>query len=258
MKPLQKDKKAVIYLFYMVTIEYNGESVDVPESWDEIKVGDYEKYHNERPETSRGRVELVAKICKVEAETLFNWPAEIFNLVVERVEFIFKNSAAEPTPSIKIDGVTYLIPIEEKLSLGAYIDADEVQKSGEAVISNILAIVCRPVNEEYNYENNEARAAMFAALPVSKVRGLLAFFLLCSRALEKHTTAFTNLTEAVASLPPSIEVFRSPGGGIKLFRIWPTIKYYYLTILLSWRLRKLSRFYNTAGTKKRQKRRRGS
>lgn len=51
-----------------------------------------------------------------------------------------------------------------------------MQKQGKNVLSNILAIVCRPVGEKYDCKNNDERREVFAALPVSKVLGVLAFF----------------------------------------------------------------------------------
>lgn len=238
----------------MVTIEYNNITIEVPTSWQDIKVRDYETFYMDKPETTSERIELIAKICKTEASILRSWPAEIFNTIVDKCDFIFKETNAEPCPSIVVNGKTYIVPIEEKLSLGAYVDADEVQKSGEAVISNVLAIVCRPAGEEYDHENNEERAVMFADLPVSQVLGVLAFFLLCKTMLIKHTSAYKNLAQVVESLPPSIRVFRSPGGGIRLSQIWRATKYYVLMKLLNYRLRKYLRLFNTNEIKPMQKR----
>ena len=123
------------------------------------------------------------------------------------------------------------------------------------MISNILAIVCRPVGEEYNYENNEKRAAMFAALPVSKVLGVLAFFLRYSNVLHRRTQSYTNLVELVDRLPRNILLSRVRGGGIKLSLIWPAIKYYALTISLRYHLRRRSTSFYTKGIRKERKKR---
>lgn len=233
----------------MVKIEYNNDKIEVPTGWDDITVGHYESFYNDKPTTGRERVALVAKICKVAPDVLLEWPAEAFEIILERCAFIFKDNPAPASPVIEVDGVAYIVPVEDKLSLGAYVDADEVQKSGEAVLSNVLAIVCRPAGEAYDHEKSEVRAAMFAALPVSKVQGVLSFFLLCSDALNKRTKVFTDLAEAVALLPPNIKHLRKPGAGIKLLWNWRAAKYRVLTKLLNMRLRKLLRSYNLQGTK---------
>jgi len=115
----------------MVTIEYNTEKIEVPESWHEVKLRAYEKYYTERPQSVKDKVLLVARICEIDEAKLMAWPADVFNIIAEKTAFIFKEHRVDPSPSIKIDGVTYVIPIEEKLSLGAYIDADEAIKAGE-------------------------------------------------------------------------------------------------------------------------------
>ncbi|SHJ66031.1 hypothetical protein [Bacteroides stercorirosoris] len=237
----------------MVAIEYNKVKISVPESWDDITLGFYETFYTVKPETARERVALVAHICKTDANLLLGWPAEIFNRIVGYIGFLFEDNPAPPSPVVEVEGVKYVVPIEDELSLGAWVDADDAQKKEENVLSNILAIVCRPVGEEYNYKNNEARAAMFAALPVSKVLGVLAFFLHYKTVLDQRTAAYTKLAALVGQLPQNIKPLLSRGGGIKLSLIWPTLKYYVLIILLRYQLRKFLPSYSTVKTKTRQK-----
>jgi hypothetical protein len=253
-----KDKKPLIYLSSMTKIEYEGHVLNVPTTWDDITVGHYESFHQDKPVTARERVALIAKICQVEPGLLLSWPADLFNILVEKTGFLFQESPAEPNPSIAVNGVTYVVAVEDKLSLGEYLDAVVVQKNEPAMFSNLLAILCRPAGEEYNPDNSEARAAMFAALPMGKVRGVLAFFLQCKQALELRTTAYTNLAHAVALLPLTIKDLRQRGGTIKLLRIWPMMKYFFLTKYLKFRLRRLLRSYNTNGTRPTLKRPKGS
>lgn len=233
----------------MVQIEYNTVKIEVPESWDDITLGLYETFYTEKAETARERVALVAKICRVDADLLLSWPAEVFNRIVDYVDFLFKDVPASPSPVVEVGGVNYIVPVEDELSLGAWVDADEVQKSGENVLSNTLAIVCRPAGEAYDYKNNEARRAMFAALPVSKVLGVLSFFLHCKTVSDRRTVAFTNLARMYGHLPRSIKPFLNRGGGIRLSRIWLIIKYWALMLLLRYQLRKYLRSCNTVKIK---------
>lgn len=239
----------------MKRIEYNAVKIDVPESWDDVKLGFYETFYTEKPETARERVALVAKVCKVDADLLLSWPAEVFNRIVDYIGFLFKDDPTPASPVIEVDGVRYIVPIEDELSLGAWVDADEVQKKGENVLSNILAIVCRPAGEAYDYKNNEARRAMFAALPVSKVLGVLAFFLRCKVALDRRTATYTKLGQACGQLPRSIKPFPSPGGGIGLSQTWQILKYRALILLLNYQLQKYLRSFNIEKIKTTPKRR---
>lgn len=238
----------------MKRIKYNGIEIEVPESWEDITLGFYETFYTEKPETARERAAFVAKICKVDADLLLSWPAEVFNRIVEYIDFLFKDNPASPSPVVEVGGVNYIVPIEDELSLGAWVDADEVQKTGENVLSNILAIVCRPAGEVYDYKNNEARRAMFAALPVSKVLAVLAFFLRCKTVLDQRTAAYTKLAQTYAQLPRSIGISQSLGDGTRLSQIWLIIKYRALMILLRYQLRKFLRSCNTVKIKTTPKR----
>lgn len=242
----------------MTTIQYLDEEIKVPDNWGEIKLRNYEGFYMDRPETLRERVAMVAKICNADVELILQWPAEIFNLIIDKTVFIFREHKVAPSPSIKIGDETYVIPVEEKLTLGAYIDADQTQKDGVNVLSNILAIVCRPAGESYDPDKTEERAEMFGALSMSEVQPLLGFFLHCKHALDKRTTVFTNLRQAVELLPPNIELLRSPGTGIRLSQTWRILKYGALIMLLRYRLRRFLHLSNTSAIKITQKRRKGN
>ena len=242
----------------MTKIEYNNQTIEVPESWQEVRLRAYEKYYTERPQSVKDKVLLVARICEIDEATLLAWPADVFNIIAEKTAFIFKEHKVDPAPSIKIDEVTYVIPVEEKLSLGAYIDADEVLKEGEGVLSQVLAITCRPAGEAYDPDKTEERAAMFGALSMAEAQPLLGFFLHFKSVLDKRTTAFTNLTQAVESLPPNIVNSLRLGGGTRLSRTWRTVKYGVLIMLLRYRLRKCLRLFNTSEIKTTRKGRKGN
>lgn len=242
----------------MVTIEYNKVKVLVPENWDDISLGFYETFYTKKPETARERVELVAHICKMEAEILLAWPVEVFNELVDRIGFLFKDNPAKPDPTVEIEGIKYIVPIEDDLSLGAWVDADDVQKNGDAVLSNVLAIVCRPAGEEYDCSNNEARAAMFASQPVSRILGVLAFFLHYRNALYQRTDAYSAIRELADLLPQSTGLLLGRGGGIRISQIWRIIKYYALIALLRYRLRKFSPSCNIGRIKSKRKKLKGN
>ena len=242
----------------MIRLEYEGVEVSIPENWDDITLGHYETFHMDEHKTARERVALVAKICKTDVDLLLNWPAEVFNRIVDYLWFLFEDVTSVPCPSVEVDGVKYVVPIEEELSLGAWIDLDEAQRAGEAVLSTVLAIVCRPAGEAYDTGNTETRRAMFAALPVSRVFGVLAFFLTCRTAYDKRIAAFSNLARLYGQLPRGIRLLRSLGGGIRLSRTWQVLKYYVLMRLLYFRLRRCLSSFSTSKIRTRPKRRSAS
>lgn len=237
----------------MVTIEYNKRTINVPQSWEDVTLGLYEEVYFLKPETHRGRVALVAKICQVEADLLFNWPAEIFNIIVAHIDFIFGDNPTPASPIVEINGVTHCVAIDDVLTLGEWIDAEDVQKKAENIISGVLCIVCRPTGEKYDPVVSDARRAEFAALPMSKVLGVMAFFLQCKHVLEQHTAASMKLQAAVAQLPRFTNLFLRRGAGIKWWRILPAVRYLVLTMLLRYQLRRYLRSYSTKKIETRRK-----
>lgn len=239
----------------MDTFEYLDKKIEVPTSWQDVKLRAYEQHYQDTPKTQREKVVLIAKLCEIDENVLLAWPSDIYNEIAMRTAFLFSPHIAEPKPSIKIDGVTYVIAVEDKLSLGAYIDADEVLKEKERVLTQLLAITCRPAGEDYDPDKVDARAEMFGAISMEEAQPLLSFFLHCRDALKARTTAFTNLVQAVDQLPRNISAFRKPGGGISLLQTWQAIKYYCLTKLLRYRLQKCLRLFNSNAIRTTQKRR---
>lgn len=231
----------------MKTITYLEKSVNVPENWDEVTLEVYESFYKDKPETPRDRVALVSRICSTDPELILNWPSEIFVMILDITNFLWVEYIVDPSPSVKVDGVTYTIQVEEKLTLGEYIDADSAVKESDNALRNLLSIVCRPYGEKYDPDKSEERVEMFAKLPMSQVQPLLSFFLHCKNVSDQHTKAFSCLTEAVELLPPPILLLRNLGAGINLSQIWRIIKYTGLIVSLRYQLRKLLRSFNTPG-----------
>lgn len=238
----------------MTTLEYNGTTVRVPDNWDDITLGQYDTIFPEQPETPRDRVAFVARVCKVEEGLLLDWPAEIFERIIGLLGFLFEANPARPNPCVTIEGVEYLVSTEDKLTLGEWVDIEEAQKSGDRVLSEILAIVCRPLDEAYDCDRTEERRVLYAAQPVSTFLGVLAFFLQCKNAFEKRAASYSKLAQGIGLLARNTKPLRGLGFGIKLFRIWPIIRYLILIGLLRFRLRRCLRTCNTGKTKTTQKR----
>ncbi len=242
----------------MIKIQVNEDTINVPQTWGDVTLGDYERYYSDKPVTARERVVYVAKICNADPDLLMSWPADVYTMIVNTIDFLFKNNPVAPTPEVMIGGVKYTVSVEDDITLGAWVDAEEAQKAGDKVLSSVLSIMCRPTGEAYDYKLAEQRQTLFAAQPVANVLGVMAFFLQCSDALEKRIAAYSTLGQLADKLPQLIPVFRPHGGGIKLSRIWPAIKYLCLIKLLHWRLRKHLRLFSITATGRPQKKRKGN
>jgi hypothetical protein len=112
--------------------------------------------------------------------------------------------------------VKYFVNTEETLTLGEWVDADEVQKRGENVLAGVLAIVCRPAGEKYDCGNNEEREKLFSSAPVSAVSGALAFFFgVQGRIRETYGSIFTPLATG-RPVAPEYKKFAGAWGWYKI------------------------------------------
>lgn len=244
----------------MTTIEYKGTKIEVPTTWRDITLGFYDTFFYEAPETKREKIALIAKVCRVDIDLLMSWPAEIFNIIIGQMEFLFGDLGSEPRPYIEIRGKKYVVNFEEKLTLGEWIDVDEAIKSKENVLSSVLAVICRPLGEEYKYtpELELERRTLFQNLTVEEVRPVLAFFLTYESALKRLFRVSLEIEKAREYLRKSTGNLRAIGVGTKLLRIWRVMMYYVLRRLLVYRLDRLSLSFNTREIKRSRKRLKGN
>lgn len=237
----------------MTTIEYGGHKVEIPENWHEIPLERYDRFHGKNPETFREKVELLADLCGIDMQVLTVLPTEIFNRAVQITAFIFSEPDITPVPYVEVKGVRYVANTDDELTLGEWIDLEEVQKEGVNVLSNVLAIVCRPAGEAYDYRNNTERQKLFAGLPVSNVLGVLGFFLQLKRRLEIITEEFSTLHRIIELFPPNINHLRSLGAGIGWLNPLRVVRFWILRELLNYRLR---RFLHSSSISKTKRQRR--
>lgn len=233
----------------MEEIIYDNVKMQVPESYDDVLLGDYETYYKMKRDTVEDRIAFVAAVLKVEPAQLLAWPIDVYTYAASKLEFLNLDNPYEPSASVEINGVKYFIDVEEKQSLGAWVDVEEAQR-GDTVLTEVLSILCRPTGQPYDTESAEERQKVFAAQPLSKILPVLGFFLQCSDALEANIKAYTKVGQAVNQLPKSVKDFWKLTGGIKLSTIWPAVRYYSLMRSLTYHLRKLSPIYSSAQTSK--------
>lgn len=234
----------------MKKYEYNDKTVNVPTNWGEVTVSTYDRMWNTKPINARERANVVAIACGCDLEVFLQWPREVFAMILQDVEFLFVDNPAAPASIVEVAGVKYVVAIEDRLTFAEFIDVDMVQKEAvyaDAILSNVLAIVCRPAGEAYDPVNIPERVAMFGALSVAQVQPVLAFFLACYQVLTKSTALYAALRETVDQLPRNIALSQLIGDGIKLSRIWPTIRFYILMRSLRGQLRKFSHSYSISG-----------
>lgn len=228
-----------------ITLE-DGKIINVPQSWSEIRLGDYEKWFTHEPQNRSDEVKLIADICGIDVNTLLEKPTQLFDIIADSLHFIFSTEACEPNNTIEIEGQSYLISFSDELTLAEWIDIELVfENENPNRLSEILSILCRPAGETYDSKQSEKRKTIFENLTMDKALPLLAFFLFQNERLKTISSLYSQVRKEVKLYQHSIRDFAESGAGIKSLPIWQRIKYYCLTKYLQNRLSKFSDSYFT-------------
>lgn len=229
----------------MVTVELNNVKLEIPENWSDIKLSRYEKLYMQKPETKLDQVHFVADVCNIGANVLLESPAQVFNALAEIVDFVF-DSELPPANAVKVGDTEYFVSFADKLTLGEWVDAENVIGSdSEYKLSELLAILCRPAGEKYNPDLLGERTEMFKNLTCDKALPLISFFLSKKREYEAILNHYSTVMVQAARFLKDTKTFAINGGGIKRLPIWQRIRYTYLIRSLEKQLAKCSDFSST-------------
>lgn len=239
----------------MTSFEYGGTVVRVPDHWGELTLGDYEEAMSLPRATLRERVAVVARLCGTEAATLLTWPAEAFAMVAGHLSFVWGDFETPPSPRARIGGLECFVNTQDALTLGEWVDVEQVQREGSHPIARILAIVCRPAGEQYDSARNAERAALFSAAPVAEVQGVLAFFLRSWQNSERISALCSRVREAASYALHSTSLSPGVGGGTRSSTSWRSIAFWISTAWPRYRLRRFLHTSSTAGSGARRRKR---
>jgi len=239
-----------------IKIEFDDTVIEVPRGWEHISLSDYERVCLLKPETRLEFIQYVADICKIEASVFIKAPVQLFELVSNAIEFVFKPDF-EPCNKIEIDGVEYTISFADKLTLGEWVDFEAVIESdSETKLTELLAILCRPKGEKYDPDLTDKRIEVFKNLSCDKALPLISFFLLKKRKSDEILSRYSTVITQAEQFLKDTKTFALNGDGIKPFPTWQMIRYYFLTRSLKKQLSKFLDFSSINPTK--QKRRRSN
>lgn len=230
----------------MVTLSFDDQEISIPQSWQDIKLSDYEQWFAAEPRNRIEQVQLVADICGLDAEILLDNPTQLFDTVTDVIGFAFEEYEGEESPSIDIEGKAYILSSTEDLTLSEWVDMESIfQTKSSSRLSDILAILCRPVGETYNNKKAEERKTLFQNLTMDKAFPLLAFFLRQKERYQTASSLYSEIKEQGVQYLHLIQSFAENGDGIKSLPIWQRIKFYFLTRFLK---KQLSKFLDSSFT----------
>ncbi len=226
-------------------IEFVNMEMDIPESWKDIRLKDYEKWYMLKPETKAEIVQYIADICKIESKILLEAPTRLFDLIAETVRFVFE-PCLEPINKCSISNKDYFITACGDMTLGEYVDIDTVlNDNGENKLASILAIICRPAGEKYEPDRNKERTLFFGNLSCDQALPLLGFFLNKKKESDGISNHYSTVMDQAGRFLKDTNDFVRNGDGIKRLPTWQKIRYIYLMKLLKKELSKCSASFYT-------------
>jgi hypothetical protein len=221
----------------MKIIKIEGKEYRIPTKLSDITVEDYEQWFDYVPHTERDKVELVSKITKIPLDILLNIPTDSFYYIVGKVSFIFSLDLSSYTSSnvIDIEGTRYVINTEDKITLGEYVDAQGVLEQDKDRLSELLSIVCRPLNERYDSGNNKERIEIFKSITLDRVFPLFAFFLQYRKRYTAISSSCSKAREMADRLANVIRTSAEDTDGQRQSMSFP------MKIFYRWKMWKISR-----------------
>ena len=217
--------------------------VNVPDSWSEITLADYQRWYIHPPQSHAEHLACMAGLCRTDAEVLQKLPRKDFEELVQTLQFTADRDLP-PSRKIKIDGKEYFIISSDDLTLGEWVDVDAVLGDDENLtkLSDMLSIICRPAGEEYNHKTAKERAQLFRQQPCSKMIPLVSFFFHREQSFNEILTHSSAVEAAAARLLRGTKTFAANGDGIKRLPIWRRIRYCFLMRSLACLLSESSAF----------------
>lgn len=224
----------------MIKIEFDNQKLNVPDSWKDIKLADYEKWYTRQPQTYAEKVQYVADVAGIDVNILLNSPTQLFDIVAKSIDFIFDNHF-DAKDNVEINGTEFRISFADKLTLGEWVDVESlIDSESEHKLSELLAILCRPAGEKYDADKVTERVDLFKNLSCDKALPLISFFLSRKKESEEILHHYSTAIAQASQFLRDTETFVINGDGIKQFPIWQRIRYTYLTRSLRKQLSKFS------------------
>lgn len=172
-------------------------------------------------------------------------PLELYNSIMSNFSFVLEDMPQwKPSNHLSYNGMEFVINDKESLKVKEYEDAEMILRNNIYDYPSLLAVLCRKVtgiktdnvtglswevNEVYDSEfaNKifDARREMFAKIPITKVMGLIGFFLV--KGLTSTNLSQNSLTTIAQNLYDTLQVIEDShktGGLRRLFLLPQTIK----------------------------------
>lgn len=167
------------------TKEVELKPINIPTSWDEVKLGTYQKlqeyYKSLKDDEPIDTIKFIALLSNYSEDEVLLLPVAFINSIVLKLDFLKKIPNPNVSNKITISGETYYLLNMDEMKFGEFTDVNMSIKNNPNDYASILAILCRKPNEVYDQEfinkRFEERKTMFENISVNQALSVLGFFL---------------------------------------------------------------------------------
>lgn len=218
----------------------HNKQIAVPSHWSDITLGEYEQWAVHKCIASADeRRACMAKICKLTAEEWAEMPTPQLQEIEAHLQFVFQDYNAQ-SATAKVDDATFAIVAKDDLTVGEWLQLEEINKNDNPLYSDILAVVCRPIGEVFDEQNLSQRAHLFRGQKCDVIFPVINFFLHHEgQSLELLKLMLQTIADSKEFLDV-LKEFQSEGDGIKRLSYPQRKRYAYLVKSLQKELSALS------------------
>lgn len=208
----------------MTKFEFNGKEYLVPESWDELTLGDYCRVFQGMPsELESGDTEnelehfrrlremesvILSRLLGEKDDFCMSMPLNAYAYLNESVKWMYdiKPFMDAPTGYLKICGNEWTIPPLQEMPLRSYINADMTMQGDNVAYPELLRCILARKDGDKSSEGRiephgewipfEGDVGIIEKIPCSKALGFVYHFFLLGSASQKISKAFSRIQEA--------------------------------------------------------------
>lgn len=169
-----------------INIEDKVYDTTIPSSWEDITVDEYMRMQNVSEDINKieQMMEIISIFTKLDMDLIGDLPADDFNIITEKMDFLSTEMVSNKKESLIIDGYEYFVKNDfNKLTMTEMINIDLIiEKSGDnfnKVIDKLLCIFLRRKVDgklESFKSSFMERAEIFRKLKIVDVHNLFIFF----------------------------------------------------------------------------------
>jgi hypothetical protein len=222
---------------------------------DYLTINDYKKIVSlEHLSDVDKMIEQVSILTKISKDEIRTWKGDSVMTIIDKIYSLINGAQPEFYPLIEFEGKTYGFASLSKMTLGEYIDLENLCKNPNENLNEIMALLYREVTENkfdtfkwklksrvklaigktedlfkyykikpYNSDERAIDADMFEAFPVQYILGALFFFTLIKTEYLNDTMLSSNHQMMEMSTLAKMEMknlMLSIGGGLAQFMVF--------------------------------------